>query len=499
MKSYSLSAFKIRLINSILTDVFKKSQPLDKVYAVYFKKLKLESPEQALIVKIINDLMRRLNYYAYIAGYHHVKDAKNHVNRLIQVIHLVHNWPIPELSDTEGMSIHDAKKRMEEANASTNLRLGCPVWLDEVMSKALGEERWEKEKEAFATEPERFIRVNTLKTNLKDVRNSLHSEGIRSEEVPGMPDALHITSDGGLFRTTAFKNGWFEQQDIGSQAIAPFLQPAPGLKIIDACAGAGGKTMHLAALTKGKGVIIALDDAPWKLKELKERAKRAGAFNIETRPIENNKVIKRLHASADRVLLDVPCSGSGVLKRNTESKWQDRSLELTNLLEIQAEILKNYSSMVRKNGLLVYSTCSILPDEDHNQIEKFLKEHNDFVLEEERTIYPSEGGDGFFMARLKRISGDDSRRDHNVKKEDINASEDIKTVDSAEIKDTVSESPQQEATEQEKAIAQPEQNNAAKEQEETVETEQPQSTQNQKSEEENIDTANNQADTSSEK
>jgi 16S rRNA (cytosine967-C5)-methyltransferase len=176
------------------------------------------------------------------------------------------------------------------------------------------------------------------------------------------------------------------------------------MRVVDACAGAGGKTLHLSALMQGKGMLIAMDNKEWKLKALKDRAKKAGAFNIETRVIDNLKVIKRLKDTADRVLLDVPCSGLGVLKRNFDSKWIDSTQSIMELIEIQESILENYSQMLKVDGYLVYSTCSILPSENQKQIEKFLAKNPNFILEEDRQIMPSEGGDGFYMARLKRIS-----------------------------------------------------------------------------------------------
>ncbi len=403
MSSYSLSAFKIRLIYSIINDVFNEDVSLDKAYSKYFHKLKLEAQEQALIVNLTNDVFRRLNYYTHIAGYRKVKDIKKHINKLICAIHVVHHWPVPRLPECEDFSTKEAISRMEEADDIPNLKYGCPQWLDELGQKELGE-KWETEKQYLSTEPRRFIRVNRLKISPEELITSLAQEKIRAKTVPDHPDALEILSNASIFRSSAFKNGFFEQQDIGSQEISAFLQVAPGMKVIDACAGVGGKTLHLSALMRGKGVIIAMDDKEWKLKELKTRAKRAGAFNIETRLIDTTKVIKRQHGKADRVLLDVPCSGTGVLKRNPEGKWSDASQKIAELVNIQADILERYSKMTKKDGYLVYSTCSILPSEDHEQVAKFLTKNNNFVLEEEKTVFPSEGGDGFYMARLKKIA-----------------------------------------------------------------------------------------------
>ena len=401
MASYSLSDFKIRLIFSILTEVFDAGRTLDKAYAIYFKKLKLSNDEQALIVSLVNDVFRRLNYYTYIAGYKKIKDIKKHVNKIICVIHLVHKWPVPRgLQDCEDFSIKDAKTRMEEADNIPNLKYGCPVWLDEFGKKELGD-RWETEKPYFAKEPRRFIRVNTLKITRRELMEILAAENVTTREC-ALPDALEVLGTSAIFKTAAFKKGLFEQQDAGSQEIPLFLDPRPGNKVIDACAGAGGKTLYLSALMKGRGSIIAMDDKQWKLDDLKLRARRAGAYNIETRLIDTTKVIKRQYGKADCVLLDVPCSGSGVLKRNPDTKWTDGTDTIRELVQIQADILSRYSKMTKVGGTLVYSTCSIFPCEDHNQVVAFLENNPDFELLNEKTVYPSAGGDGFYMAKLRR-------------------------------------------------------------------------------------------------
>ena len=402
MASFSLSAFKIKLINSILYENFNKDIPLDRVYAGHFKKIKLKPQEQALIIDLVNDLIRRLNYYTFIAGYNRTRDGKRHINKLICALHIEKKWPVPkDLPDCEDFSVKQAKTRREQAREIPNLRYGCPEWLDVLGRDQLGEQ-WEKEKVTLSRKPERYIRTNTLKTTREELCSRLADAQISFEVPDDQEDAIKITGNADIFKTQMFRDGLFEQQDIGSQKIAPFLQVKPGLRVIDACAGAGGKTLHLSALMKGKGIIIAMDDKDWKLQALKERAKRAGSFNIETRHIDSTKVIKKLKESADRVLLDVPCSGTGVLKRNFDTKWQDNSHDIRELTVIQADILDRYSQMTKKGGILVYSTCSILPMENQNQITAFLEKHPEFILEEQQTVYPSAGGDGFFMARMKR-------------------------------------------------------------------------------------------------
>ncbi|HAR19787.1 MAG TPA: RNA methyltransferase, partial [Cytophagales bacterium] len=196
--------------------------------------------------------------------------------------------------------------------------------------------------------------------------------------------------------------GFFEIQDAGSQAIAPFLQAEPGMYVIDACAGGGGKTLHLAALMQNKGHIVALDVEEKKLTNLETRAKRADATIVESCLISDAS-IARLYQKADRLLLDVPCTGLGVLNRNPDAKWKLSIKEIDRVRKIQQSILENYPSMLKKKGIMVYATCSILPSENSNQVRRFLENHpKDFDLLEEKQIWPSEGQDGFYMARIQK-------------------------------------------------------------------------------------------------
>jgi len=153
-----------------------------------------------------------------------------------------------------------------------------------------------------------------------------------------------------------------------------------------------------------KGQIIALDIYEWKLAELKRRAKRAGAHNIETRMISDNKVIKRLHETADRLLIDAPCSGLGVLKRNPDSKWKIDQAFIDRIKKEQQQIIQDYSKILKKGGKMVYATCSILPSENNEQVAEFLKNNPDYKLIKDEKIMPSQGYDGFYMALIERLA-----------------------------------------------------------------------------------------------
>lgn len=397
------TTFQLRLVHSILNSTLVEKKPLDKSYALWFSKVKIPAVEQGFVIRHINAMFRRLSFFAHVAGLKRPSDFERHVNRLILAYYYTQDWPEPEM-DPDGFDRGATKKRLTEAQEHPLLNEGCPYYLEELCSREL-KEAWPAERKALGEAAPRFIRVNTLKTDRDSLASKLSDEGVVTKSVKGVNTALEVTSNAALFRTGAFREGLFEQQDAGSQLIAPFLEVEPGMRVIDACAGSGGKTLHLAALMKGKGTLIALDIEGWKLDDLKTRARRAGAFNIDTRTIESTKVIKRLYEHADRVLIDAPCSGLGVLRRTTDSKWADVKPRLVELKKVQADILERYSRMAKVGGKVVYSTCSILPSENHEQVEAFLAKHGDeFILEEEQSIMPSSGFDGFYMARFKRVA-----------------------------------------------------------------------------------------------
>ena len=276
-----------------------------------------------------------------------------------------------------------------------------PDWLAGLFEKELGA-KWEKEMSALNEQAPVILRANSLKISAENLVEILKEESVNSFVLRGYPDAVQLEEKKNVFLTSAFKEGFFEVQDASSQKIAELLDVKEGMRVVDACAGAGGKTLHIAALMKNKGQIIALDIYEWKLAELKRRAKRAGAFNIETRFIEDNKVIKRLHNTADRLLIDAPCSGLGVLKRNPDSKWKIDEDFINRIKTEQENILHNYSKILKKGGKMVYATCSILPPENGEQVRKFLAENTEFALVKEENIMPSDGYDGFYMALIER-------------------------------------------------------------------------------------------------
>ena len=309
---------------------------------------------------------------------------------------------VPDFSECSSLNADHVRFR-GETQVAPAIRASIPDWLNAVGKEELGGE-WPDLLRALNRPAEVFLRTNTTKIQPKPLAINLIQEEIDTMMVPGLPDALKLIKRQSVFGTNCFKAGLFEVQDGASQMVAPFLQVEPGMRVIDACAGAGGKTLHLACLMKNKGLIQAMDLLPWKLDELRKRFRRNEITCIQPELITSPTTIVRFNKKADRVLLDVPCSGLGVLRRNPDTKWKLSPGELDRLRGIQADILKNYSTMTKLGGKLVYATCSVLPSENQDQVKRFLDEHQDeWTLEEEKSWTPNVNGfDGFYAARLAR-------------------------------------------------------------------------------------------------
>lgn len=368
----------------------------DKVIERTFKSNpQFGSRDRKFIAETVYDIIRHYRYFSFIA-----ETDKNF--RMILAAYLfekgIHfpEWPDFQTINTR---LFEIKKKQI---ASPAVLHSYPDELWTICESELGKEKWLKEAEALNQQAGVVLRVNTLKIQKNDLIKKLLAEEIEVDALNIFENALQLRKRQNIFSSKLFLEGLFEVQDAGSQLIAPFLNPEPGQKVIDACAGAGGKSLHLAALMKNKGKVIALDVEEWKLENLKKRAKRAGVNTIEAQLI-GPKTIEQLKNYADRLLLDVPCSGTGVIKRNPDTKWKLSAEVLEKTRTLQYAILKDYSAMVKPGGLMVYSTCSILPSENEKQVQKFLGEHNGlFELLKEQTIYPGEGFDGFYMALLKK-------------------------------------------------------------------------------------------------
>jgi 16S rRNA (cytosine967-C5)-methyltransferase len=388
-----------------LHEIFNEELYADKVVQQLLKRDKRwGSRDRGFIAETLYDIVRYKRLYAVIAE---VKQpySRDNLWRLFAVWATLRGIPLPDWKYFEHTPTRKIKGRFDELSKIRKYREAIPDWMDDLGVQELGETVWTKELTAQNTQAEVVLRTNTLKASKKELQSLLEKEQILTHFPEGYQDALVLDEKANVFKTEAFKKGWFEVQDASSQLVAPFLDVQPGMKVVDTCAGAGGKTLHLAALMKNKGQIIAMDIYESKLKKLKVRARRNGVHNIEMKVIDSTKPIKKLHEKADRLLIDAPCSGLGVLRRNPDSKWKLKPEFIDSIKETQRQILMDYSKMVKPGGKMVYATCSILPSENKQQVDAFLKSEQGkkFVFEEDREILAHRSGfDGFYMALLSR-------------------------------------------------------------------------------------------------
>jgi len=387
-----------------LDQIYNEQEYADKVVQ---KTLKLDSRwgarDRKFIAETIYDMVRWKRLYNEIAG---TKDhyTRDNIWKNFAVWAILKGITLPDWKYFVGTPTRRIKGKFDELQSDRRFRESIPDWMDEVAVAELGI-KWDTEIKELNKQARVILRANTLKISKQELQKALREEDIDTEMIPRSPDALVLVERKNVFLTQAFKKGYFEVQDASSQLVAPFLDIQPGQKVVDTCAGAGGKTLHLASLMENKGQIIAMDIHAHKLAELKKRAKRGGAHNIETRPIEGTKTIKKLKGKADRVLIDAPCSGLGVLKRNPDSKWKLNPEFLERVKKTQSEILDQYASMVKNGGKLVYATCSILPSENELQVKAFLKKHPEFTFVKDLKVSPAKTGfDGFYMALMERAS-----------------------------------------------------------------------------------------------
>ncbi len=388
-----------------LNFIFNEGEYADKVVQ---KVLKFDkrwgARDRAFIAETTYEMVRYKRLYTEIADIKAPYDRPD-LFRMWAVWAVLKGIPIPDWKQIELTPERRIKGRFDELSKIRKFREAVPDWMDELGEKSLGEKLWTEEIAALNRPADVILRTNTLKINKEALRKALLDENIVAEPIKGYPWALRLTERANVFVTEAFEKGYFEVQDANSQAVSELLDVKPGQRVVDTCAGAGGKTLHLAALMENKGQLIALDIYSSKLKELKRRARRNGAHNIEPREIDTTKVFKKLYGTADRVLIDAPCTGLGVIRRNPDTKWKLEPDFLDQITKTQQEILRSYSKILKEGGKMVYATCSILPQENAAQVKAFLasEEGTAFDLVKERKIYASTSGyDGFYMALLQK-------------------------------------------------------------------------------------------------
>jgi 16S rRNA (cytosine967-C5)-methyltransferase len=300
-----------------------------------------------------------------------------------------------------------------------------PDWITPLLQRRFGS-RVEEEMRAAIGTASTDLRVNTLKATREAAIAALKREGVDAVPTALSPVGLRVEGRPPLATMQVFKDGLIEVQDEGSQLVALLADARPGLRVADFCAGAGGKTLAMAAQMQNKGKIVACDVLEGRIERAAVRFTRAGVHNVERKALssERDQWVKRHAGTFDRVLIDAPCTGTGTWRRNPDAKWKLKPSDLEELTEVQRNILDSAWRLVKPGGRLVYATCSLLAEENEAQVDAFLAAHPDFKLVPVADVWraavgegdgdgmvgqtlsltPAQHGtDGFFAAVLERV------------------------------------------------------------------------------------------------
>ncbi len=385
------------LLNKILVD---KNHLGKTIESFFLANRKLGSRDRNFIASQIFESIRYKRKYLYLSKLNDVKSEADcwlffGAKLLSEKIDLPNWFPLDE---------KDLKELHTNSNAIFDeaSELSYTTWFYDTI-KAQYPKDYQFILAALNEEAKVCIKVNTLKTSTKKLATSFSASAISFQKLDDFPYSLVLDHRSKVTNHHSYINGEFELQDISSQSVVYFCELKKGMNFVDACAGAGGKSLLAAQIMNNKGQILALDIFQNKLNQLDSRALKSGAKNITT-AIANNEIFDKYAEWADLVLVDAPCSGSGVIKRNPENKWQLEESLINDITNKQSNILIQNAKLVKPGGYLVYATCSILKQENENVVEKFLLELTNFKIVSSQTLLPgvNTAFDGFYMTKLKR-------------------------------------------------------------------------------------------------
>lgn len=381
----------------ILAAIEAGPRPADDTAADYFRRRRyIGSKDRAQVSRHVYSVLRHravLDWWVERAGKGDIAAAAR--SRMIAALLIADRAELGEVTGSfDGDRFRPAiftpaEDRLAHALAGRSLRHPAmpravandmPEWLEPHLAAVYGD-RLEEEMAGLNASAPVDLRVNLLKTDRDGARRALAAEQVRADPTEWSPVGLRLRERAPLSGLAAFKDGLIEVQDEGSQLAALLAGAKPGMRVVDFCAGAGGKTLALAAAMNNRGKLVACDTAAWRLERSGQRLRRAGVSNVERRPLtsERDPWVKRHAKSFDRVLVDAPCLGVGSWRRNPDAKWRATPTDLAELQLRQHDILQSAARLVKPGGRLVYVTCSLLREENEAQAERFLEEAPDFT------------------------------------------------------------------------------------------------------------------------
>jgi len=385
-------AARLQAAIEILSAIEKSARPADSVVASYVRERRyIGAKDRRAIADRVWRVLRcqaRLDWWIARFGAEQGSRARVLADLTLQgeivtpdLFRGAHSAWAPEPDEVRMM------ERLRDANSlfhhemPSDVRGEYPAWIVPRLTTLYGEHLAD-EMGAMRDEAPLDLRVNRLKATREQAIAALAAEGVAAVPTPLSPLGLRLAGRVALVQLQAWRDGLVEVQDEGSQLVALLVGAKPGMAVIDYCAGAGGKTLALAAEMANKGRLVASDVAEWRVDRAGDRLRRAGVHNVTRRVIsgESDKWIKRAAGSFDRVLVDAPCTGTGTWRRNPDAKWQLGETDLLELVVRQQAILTSAARLVRPGGRMIHATCSVLPEENEQQVATFLAAHPAFRL-----------------------------------------------------------------------------------------------------------------------
>jgi 16S rRNA (cytosine967-C5)-methyltransferase len=360
----------------LLQRILGEKLPADRQMESYFRAHRnMGVRDRGFVAETVYGCLRERRLLEHVAGHAYPPD-------LVAVYLLMHGYSARALEETgfqgDARGLAERVRTLDKSTLPFAARTNLPDWLAERLRARFDEAEVLALALALNQPAPVDLRVNTVKAKREEVQARLAQEGFDSEPTPYSPSGLRRENRAPLFHAQSFQDGLFEVQDEGSQLLSLMLEPKRHEMIVDFCAGAGGKTLHLGALAANTGTVYAFDISARRLDKLKPRLKRAGLDNVRMVAIshERDARVQRLKGKIDRVLVDAPCSGTGTLRRNPDIKWRD--IDLAALTDTQQRILAAAAGLLKPGGRLVYATCSLLREENDDIVENFLATHPEF-------------------------------------------------------------------------------------------------------------------------
>lgn len=397
------------LVTEIVYGVLRRRKTLDIIISNFVKDIKLMDKD---ILNILRVAIYQMNFLDKVPSYAACNEAVEDAKEISEADSKLVNGILRNFTKNPD-DIEVVGNRIDEYA----YKFSFEPWMIRLLIKQYGENTAKRIMSGLNQVPKVSVRVNELKADYDEVYDQLEEMGYEIEEGSICPEAIAIKGGKSIETNQLFLDGKITVQDESAMLIAPLLELEEGMTVIDLCSAPGGKTTHIAEILQNTGKVMAFDVHEGKLGLIKENCERLGITNVETRVNDATKLNPDLVGVSDRILIDVPCSGIGIIRKKPEIKWNKKRADLREIVPIQREIMENTWKYLKSGGIMLYSTCTLNKEENEENIEWFLDKHNDceikkiFVGKQDNLVYnrngsltimPNEHMDGFFVAKLQK-------------------------------------------------------------------------------------------------